>query len=57
MKASTLQKLLKEKSHPIHFINFWATSCGPVLKIPLFEKLAAENKPGVKITLVTGPGP
>lgn len=54
IKISALQKLLKEKSHPIHIINFWATWCGPCVKeLPFFEKLAAENRPGVKITLVS----
>lgn len=54
VKLAELQALINKKSDDIHVINFWATWCGPCIKeMPLFEKLTADNKPGVKVTLVS----
>jgi thiol-disulfide isomerase/thioredoxin len=54
IKLEKLQKLLEIKSDKIQIINFWATWCAPCIKeLPLFEKLQAEARPNVKITLVS----
>jgi thiol-disulfide isomerase/thioredoxin len=54
INAPDLEKLIAEKSGDIHIINFWATWCAPCVKeIPLFEKLTAEGRPNVKVTLVS----
>ena len=49
-----LKKRIESKSDKIQVINFWATWCAPCIKeLPLFEKLHAENRPNVKVTLVS----
>ncbi len=54
VKFDKLQKILDEKSEKIQVINFWATWCAPCVKeLPYFEMLNAENRPGIKVTLVT----
>jgi len=54
IKLADLQQLMKDKSHPVHIINFWATWCAPCIKeLPFFEKIAAEKQPGVRVTLVS----
>jgi len=54
IKLADLQNLMTEESHAIHIINFWATWCAPCVKeLPLFERLTAEKRPGVRITLVS----
>jgi thiol-disulfide isomerase/thioredoxin len=54
IKLEELQTIINKKSDEIQVINFWATWCGPCIKeMPLFEKLNAENRPGVKVTLVS----
>lgn len=54
IKIGDLQKLMADRSQEVHIINFWATWCGPCVKeLPLFEKITAEGKPHVKVTLVS----
>jgi thiol-disulfide isomerase/thioredoxin len=54
IKLDDLQAIINKKSDDIQVINFWATWCGPCIKeMPLFEKLTSDNKPGVKVTLVS----
>ncbi|HEY0651561.1 MAG TPA: TlpA disulfide reductase family protein [Chryseosolibacter sp.] len=54
IKLGDLQKLINKKSDHVQVINFWATWCGPCIKeLPYFEKVTAENRPDVKITLVS----
>ncbi|HEY0741469.1 MAG TPA: TlpA disulfide reductase family protein [Chryseosolibacter sp.] len=54
VKLADLQALINKKSDNIQVVNFWATWCGPCIKeMPLFEKVTAENRPGVKVTLVS----
>ncbi len=54
IKLQELQALMNKKSDNIQVINFWATWCGPCIKeMPLFEKLTAENRVDVKVTLVS----
>ena len=54
IKLADLERLMEEESHPIHIINFWATWCAPCVKeLPIFEKITAEKRPGVKVTLVS----
>lgn len=54
VKLDALQAMINKKSDEIQVINFWATWCGPCIKeMPLFEKLTSENKPGIKVTLVS----
>jgi thiol-disulfide isomerase/thioredoxin len=54
IKLDDLQSLINKKSDDIQVINFWATWCGPCIKeLPLFEKLTSENRPGIKVTLVS----
>lgn len=53
IKLPQLQQLMARKADHIQVINFWATWCAPCVKeIPLFEKLGQE-RPDVKITLVS----
>lgn len=53
IKFDDLQGIIQSKSTSIQVINFWATWCGPCVKeLPLFEKLNAENKESIKITLI-----
>lgn len=53
IKLAQLQELMAQKADHIKVINFWATWCAPCVKeIPLFEKLGQE-RPDVKITLVS----
>ncbi|MFZ6012843.1 MAG: TlpA family protein disulfide reductase [Bacteroidota bacterium] len=54
IKLNRLQALLETKSDNIQIVNFWATWCAPCVKeLPLFEKLHAESRPGIKIALVS----
>lgn len=54
IKLAELEKILAEKSDKIHVVNFWATWCGPCVKeLPLFEKVHAEARPDVTVTLVS----
>jgi thiol-disulfide isomerase/thioredoxin len=54
VKWNGLNKVLESKSGNITIVNFWATWCAPCVKeLPLFEKLHAEARPGVSITLVS----
>jgi thiol-disulfide isomerase/thioredoxin len=54
VKWSGLNKVLESKSGDITIVNFWATWCAPCVKeLPLFEKLNAEARPGISITLVS----
>jgi thiol-disulfide isomerase/thioredoxin len=54
IRLSDLQKIIDTPSENIQIINFWATWCGPCIKeLPLFEKLTQENRPNVKVTLVS----
>jgi thiol-disulfide isomerase/thioredoxin len=54
IKFAELQEIIHPNSSAsIQVINFWATWCPPCVKeLPLFEKLNAENKQNVKITLI-----
>lgn len=53
IKFDELQGIIQSNSTSIQVVNFWATWCGPCVKeLPLFEKLNAENKEGIKITLI-----
>jgi thiol-disulfide isomerase/thioredoxin len=54
IKLADLQSIINKKSDNIQVINFWATWCGPCIKeLPLFEKLAADKRQDVKVTLVS----
>jgi thiol-disulfide isomerase/thioredoxin len=54
VKLDELRTIINKKSDEIQVINFWATWCGPCIKeMPLFERLTSENKPGIKVTLVS----
>ena len=54
IKLDELQAIINKKSDDIQVINFWATWCGPCVKeMPLFEKLTSQNRPGVKVTLIS----
>lgn len=54
MKLGDLQQLISGDGASVQVINFWATWCGPCVKeLPYFEKLNAENRPGVRVTLVS----
>jgi thiol-disulfide isomerase/thioredoxin len=54
IKLERLTQIIEEKSDDIRIINFWATWCGPCVKeLPLFEKLTAEKRDHVKVTLVS----
>jgi thiol-disulfide isomerase/thioredoxin len=54
VKVTTITKLVEEKSDRIQVINFWATWCAPCVKeLPFFEKLNAERKEAVSVTLVS----
>lgn len=54
IKLADLQSIINKKSDNIQVINFWATWCGPCVKeLPLFEKLAAEKRSDVKVSLVS----
>ncbi len=53
IKFDELQKIIHSNSSAIQVINFWATWCAPCVKeLPLFEKLNAQNRENIKITLV-----
>ena len=53
IKLSQLQEIIQSKTDHIKVINFWATWCAPCVKeLLLFEKLGQE-RPDVKITLVS----
>lgn len=54
INVADLQKLMSDESTKIHIINFWATWCGPCVKeIPFFEKITAQGRHDVKVTLVS----
>ena len=54
VKLERLQKLIETKSEKIQIINFWATWCAPCVKeLPLLEKLNAEARSNIAITLVS----
>lgn len=53
IKFNELEKIITTKSDQIQVINFWATWCGPCVKeLPLFEKLSAEKRSNLNITLI-----
>ncbi len=53
IKFPELQQIIATSSSSIQVINFWATWCAPCVKeLPLFEKLNAENRESIKITLI-----
>lgn len=53
IKFPELQQIINSSSSSIQVINFWATWCAPCVKeLPLFEKLNAENKESIKITMI-----
>ena len=53
VKLAELEKLIKAPSEKIQVINFWATWCGPCVKeMPLIEKVGQE-RPDIRITLVS----
>jgi thiol-disulfide isomerase/thioredoxin len=54
VKVTTITKMVEEKSDRIQVINFWATWCAPCVKeLPFFEKLNAERKDEISVTLVS----
>ncbi|MEX2235823.1 MAG: TlpA disulfide reductase family protein [Cyclobacteriaceae bacterium] len=54
IKLADLQKLMEQKGQKILIINFWATWCAPCVKeLPFFEKITAEARPDVQVTLVS----
>lgn len=54
INLADLQKIMSAKSDKIQIINFWATWCAPCVKeLPLFEKLNADDRSDIKITLVS----
>lgn len=54
IKIGRLKQLIETKSDKVQVINFWATWCAPcVMELPLFEKLNAEARANLKITLVS----
>jgi thiol-disulfide isomerase/thioredoxin len=54
VKLERLQKLIQDPSHSIQIVNFWATWCAPCVKeLPLLEKLNADAKGDIKVTLVS----
>jgi thiol-disulfide isomerase/thioredoxin len=54
VKLDKIKEIIEKKSDRIQVINFWATWCGPCVKeLPLFEKLNAEARPDLRITLVS----
>lgn len=53
IKLPTLQEIIQSDSDQVKVINFWATWCAPCIKeLPLFQQLH-ENRPDVKVTLVS----
>jgi thiol-disulfide isomerase/thioredoxin len=53
IKFDELEKIIHSGSDQVQVINFWATWCGPCVKeLPVFEKLSAEKKTNVKVTLI-----
>lgn len=54
IKFDAFQRILESTSNQVQVINFWATWCAPCVKeLPLFEKLNAENRPGIKVMLIS----
>jgi thiol-disulfide isomerase/thioredoxin len=54
VKLEYLLNRLENKADQVQIVNFWATWCAPCVKeLPLFEKLNAENRSNVKVTLVS----
>jgi thiol-disulfide isomerase/thioredoxin len=54
VKWKGLNNVIESQSGGITVVNFWATWCAPCVKeLPLFEKLNAEGREGVSITLVS----
>ena len=54
VKLPEIQKLMETPADQVQVINFWATWCAPCVKeLPLFEKLNAQNRPDVKVTLIS----
>ena len=54
IKINQLKAIIGQPDDRILVLNFWATWCGPcVSELPLFEKLNAENRPDVRVALVS----
>lgn len=54
VSLSEMKERLSATGDHIVVFNFWATWCAPCVKeMPLFEKLTAEKRPNVKVTLVS----
>jgi thiol-disulfide isomerase/thioredoxin len=54
VKLQHIIQLFENRTNKIQVVNFWATWCAPCVKeLPIFEKLNDENRPDVKVTLVS----
>jgi len=53
IKFEALEKIIRTESSQVQVINFWATWCGPCVKeLPVFEKLNAQGRSDIKVTLI-----